>query len=422
MELLKNRPIFFALLLFLVVAANFYYFGYLDHRVKNLEGDETEFNMYARNITQNNIYSMDGKNFSAWREPGYILFIVLIYKIFGTENIMAVQIFQAFFLWLTALLLYLTFIRYGKPNVGILSSIFFAADPYFGHLSARLLPEVLFTFFLGLNFYLIVECIRQKGSRSLTLVLFGLAFGWLTLIRLHVLYLPFLLALMGYIWKEKFSVFTGKNGLKFIAAFLVPIFCWIFFIWQHTGKIMIQDTRADIHFYVRAQRVQDSWPNIIYYGVQQVKNTFLGVREDSWWQADYRFIINKYDPKLHPKSESIKIILAHPLKYAFGNVIEFLKLISIYHAFNAPHFSKYFRLGVYFILYISTLWTVYICWKKKEWPDIVMVSLLFAVYNLVLVSCFNTEARYNLPFHIFYMIIGAAGIVIYFEEKNKMSN
>lgn len=407
------------ILLMAVVAVNFYFFGYLDHRTIKLEGDESEYNSYAVNIVSHGIYSMDGKTFSAWREPGYILFISGIYKIFGVGNVRAIQITQTMLVLMTALFIYFIFARQKRPELGVIGSFMIVANPYFGHLSARLLPEIFFTFLLAGVLFLIISLVEIPHPKPVQLVYFGLALGVLSLTRLHFMYFPLALVGVGHIWQSRFSVFTGKNALRLLVAFIIPLAMWGLYCLGQSGKFMLQESRVEIQLFVRAQRVQEPWPELIRYTGFQIKSTFLGQINSWWWGKDYRYIIPKYNPLINTKSESISIILGNSTKYVLGNFVEFLKLISVYHAFAAPYFSKYLRVGVYLTLYGIFARGIFLCWNKKKITDTIAIAFLFILYNAAIISCFNAEPRYNVPFHIFYIVIGLTGLgMLSTDERN----
>ena len=73
-------------------------------------GDSEQYNLYAKNIALGNGYTADseGKGFSNYREPGYPLFLSLIYKTLGVENFKAVKMAQMVLLAITAFVVFKT--------------------------------------------------------------------------------------------------------------------------------------------------------------------------------------------------------------------------------------------------------------------------------------------------------------------------
>ncbi len=113
-----NKIVIIFLLVFLALA-NFILFGY---NSAPPDGDAVDYITYGRNLALGNGYSIDGKTFSTLREPAYSFFLFFIFKLFGIENLIAVKIFQAILLALTAFFVYLSFELYGRKKAGLIAA------------------------------------------------------------------------------------------------------------------------------------------------------------------------------------------------------------------------------------------------------------------------------------------------------------
>ncbi|MDI6767599.1 MAG: glycosyltransferase family 39 protein [Bacteroidota bacterium] len=109
--------------------------------------DAFEFHTLAKNLSEGNGFTLDNIP-TAYRAPGYPLFLSVIYKLFG-PNILIGQIAQAGLETIQCLLLFLLGRLLYSSLAGLISAAFWAAFPVSVVQSNFLMPEPLFTFLTG---------------------------------------------------------------------------------------------------------------------------------------------------------------------------------------------------------------------------------------------------------------------------------
>ena len=70
-----------------------------------VQSDAIHYDLLAKNLLHNKIFSLDGKTIFIQRSPGYPLFILSIYVLFG-ENVIAVQFAQILLMLCVCFLVY----------------------------------------------------------------------------------------------------------------------------------------------------------------------------------------------------------------------------------------------------------------------------------------------------------------------------
>ena len=160
----KNWAIF----IFLIILAgiNSYIFGL--SRPQGW-GDAIEYSAYAKNLVSLGKYSMDGVNFSSFREPGYPFILFLAYSFFGIETLLsflAVKISQILMLATGGFLAFKILTDFfGRRKMGILAGILTVLIPYYGYYAGDISTEMPFAFFLILSFFLILKRLYPEELR-----------------------------------------------------------------------------------------------------------------------------------------------------------------------------------------------------------------------------------------------------------------
>jgi 4-amino-4-deoxy-L-arabinose transferase-like glycosyltransferase len=135
-----------------------------------------------------------GREGTAWRPPGYPVFLAAIYRLAG-PSFAAARLTNVALGALSVLLLFAA----ARGALGRTSAFWAAGllafDPYLVHLSSRVLSETLFVFQVALAFALMVRA--QRGSAA-ALAAAALVWSWAALTRPAVF--PVLAALPFWLW------------------------------------------------------------------------------------------------------------------------------------------------------------------------------------------------------------------------------
>ncbi len=381
----------------------------------NLKGDDSNYNDYATNLVSGKGYSLDGKEFSAFREPGYPIFIAIIYKVAGINNFSAVRVVQIIILGLIGLFIYLSFELYQRKKWGTIAGITVILIPYYGYYTGQLFSELLFSLLLVVSFYLCLR-ILIRNSSSIWYVLLGLVFGYAVLVRTQLLLFPIVICLFA-IFIRSFSI---KKIVILLVTFLMVVMSWGSYVYHKTGHFYLTTSyRTGLNFYNRADRAGWSYGQLIsYYGYwisRSSSNGDIGDRisnyEDKLKAGYYNEIASGNLPN-EIQNRSLKTIFIHFDKYIFGSGIELLKLNYIDHIYAPSVDTRYLRVGFYIVLYLLFLYGIinFFRFKNTSLQTMVVLAGIYLVYNQLLVSAFDAIPRYNTPYLVFFLLVGLAGL------------
>jgi 4-amino-4-deoxy-L-arabinose transferase-like glycosyltransferase len=137
----------------------------LDNESPLVRGDTVEYNQIAVNLVQGEGYAyFDPPQPTAFRPPGYPVFLAAVYKVFGV-SLLAARFAQAFLRAGTCVLIFLTArVLFGTRAAGVaaVASVFYPFFLYYhvGPVAA----EGLYTFLLVLLLFLLQLGLRRRGS------------------------------------------------------------------------------------------------------------------------------------------------------------------------------------------------------------------------------------------------------------------
>lgn len=414
---------------FLVMIAPAIYF-FIGMPPPNIAKDAGQYNAFAVSLVEGRGYTLDGTTFSNFREPGYPLFIALIYGVFGTNNTLAVLIAQMILLGLLGFIVSRIFIALGEEWLGYIAGLSVALLPSYGHYAYSFWSELVFTFLLGLIFSITFKIVKGAGRAGWRwYALLGLFMGYATLVRLQLLFFLAFLTMCSLF----FAQFRSKESLKktglALAVFLVTISSWIFYVYEHTGAFSITTKeRAQTALYLRATRADLSYGGITQYAISWVKRSVTGGVNDEWIKKyDYKGLYKVYFGSIASTTESAAVtyewskrtILENPGHYLYGNVIEAMKLLYVEHDYS-DYFNRYLRAGMYLVIYSMFLFGLVQLLRVQQGRDCKILSflaLLFIVYNILVITPFDAIPRYNVPYLFLFMIVGFAGIALFIRRR-----
>lgn len=390
--------------------------------------DASEYSSYATHIVSGQGYTLDGKTVSIHREPGYPLFVALFYKMFGNKNVTAVFFMQAFLLGLIGLMSYLIFFKLNYPRIGFLAGTIISIFPMYGYYAGELLTEMLFTFLLMTIFYSIFLLLKTTGSyeKYLLSIIIGLLCGYATLVRVQFLFfLPFV-ALVFLLLRRYRFVF--KEMLLSLVIFLMVLSSWISYVYVQTGEIALTHGREGAILYSRVARTELSYTDQIRYMTAWLRRSIPG----SDWEHDpilskygwtgtslaYKKIATSVEAIAQIKKENIHTIVENPGHYIFGNAIELVKLLYLEHV-PSSILGPVLRASLYTVLYVWFLFGLLhlIRPTPKQELKMMQLSLLsFIAYNALTLSFLDTIPRYNIPYLVFFMLVGFIGLAIAQKE------
>lgn len=428
-SILKNDLAIFILML-LAASISFFLFGLNEYTVPS--GDSEQYNLYAKNIALGNGYTADseGKGFSNYREPGYPLFLSLIYKTFGVENFKAVKIAQMILLAITAFIVFKTFQLFNFTRTGLVTGSAFALLPLYAY-QANLLQSELWTIFLLISsFFLILKILGKKEGIS-HYILLGIVFALLGLTRVHTLLMPFIFAGIFY-WKNK----PSRHIITSMAIVAVTVLFWAIYVYSNIGTFAITKGRGELHLYTRSIRATLPYNQQIHYFVSWIKRSALHgasneilEKYDPWpLTIQYGALISEGRTEDELREESIARIKQNLGRYLFGNPMEIAKMMFVEHLFPpvSPLLNRTARVMIYLVIYLIFIIGVvssFMFSKNKQFYALINVGLIYIAYHWIVLSFFDVIPRFNTPYLGLYLIMGIAGIVNQIEGiKQKIKN
>lgn len=422
-----------AVFFFLVMVAPAIYF-FIGMPPPNIAKDAGQYNTFAVNLTEGRGYTLDGTTFSNYREPGYPLFIALLYSVFDTNNILAILIAQTILLGLLGFVISRIFAALGEEWLGYIAGLCVAVLPSYGHYAYSLWSELVFTFLLGVIFYVTFKIVRGVGVAGWQwYASLGFLIGYATLVRAQLLFfLPFLIVCSMFFERFRSKESLQKTGLALV-VFIITLSSWVLYVYEHTGTFAVTSKeRPQVALYLRAARAELSYGDMTQYALSWVRRSVTGGVNDEWVKKyDYKGLYKVYFGSLASTTESAaatfewskRTIIGNPGHYLYGNVIEVMKLLYIEHDYS-DYFNRYLRAGMYLVIYSLFLFGLVELWRAPNDRDLKMLSflaLLFIVYNILVLSPFDTIPRYNVPYLFLFMIVGFVGIALFIRSRRMRS-
>jgi len=190
-------------------------------------------------------------NFSFYRTPGYILFVGLIYKIFGVSPLMVKQIQLILIAFITAFMPLMGFVFWRKQGLigGILAGLLYFEE-YAKNLAqqtsitypAQIMTEILIAFWLFIWVWSFIYW--QKKTNVFKSLVLGLTTGVSLLIKGSNIFLPILVS--GYLMflglKKKLSF---NHLLAYILGVVLLITPYSIYATKKAGKFILLSTQSE---------------------------------------------------------------------------------------------------------------------------------------------------------------------------------
>ncbi|OGG72632.1 hypothetical protein A3A38_00115 [Candidatus Kaiserbacteria bacterium RIFCSPLOWO2_01_FULL_53_17] len=396
--------------------------------------DAADYSAYAKNLILGNGYSLDGIAVSIYREPGTSFYLVPFYTMFGIETpfaIFAAQVTQALLLGLLGFIIYRMVRWYSEWWLALLAGIAVCGLPIYGYYTVEIGAEMLFTFFIGVIFFICARIMRDpEHAPWYWFFALGLASGYQSLVRFQfVLFLPFIIFcyVCYFLYIRTLPPHTIRNVVIALVIFAAIPLSFASYIYANTGVFAVTDGRQNEMLYYRAVRAELSYGEITQYlrdwlwrSVSGGVNTpFLVKNEFKALGAEYEKMATTPEAVARIRAENIATILSRPGHYLYGNVVEVIKLAYLEHDYSES-WSRYFWPSLYVIMYSLFLFGMYQFFRTTGNWDVralVVLALLFSFYNVFTLSFLSTVPRFNTPYLFLYILIGFVGVVLFRRKR-----
>ncbi len=356
-----------------------------------LGGDAADYDRLARDLVEGRGYVTPSGRPTAWRPPGYPGFVAAVYAVAG-EHPEAVRVAQAVLGAATAGLVYLLASWFLGPGPALLAGTLATVDlaPLFA--ISRLLSETLFTFFLLLSVWLVVQALESSGRAARAWAFgAGIVLGLGALTRGVLLLYPLAL-IPAWLWSRRGS---WRTLLAVVAGFVLTLTPWT-----------VRNERA-LHAFVP---VATQGGLTLWAGNHPVDGWIFGlVPEDSTTRAAARL----------PEPEASRYLVGATARDLASNPVDLPRLIGLKTAFfwvpldweTLPWYGAFNPTYAF-----ELIWSVLLVWLlfrehdartrvRDAWPLWLPVAYLF-----VLALLFYGSPRLRLPIEPLLTLGAAAGL------------
>ena len=429
------------LIFFIAFATGFIFLISAGH---GLTSDDSQYDTLAWNLASGHGYSLDSHQpygATNLREPGYIVFLYLIYKIFG-HNVQIAYFIQILLFSLSCIFVFFITKKIFNEQIAKYAAILTAICPTLANYAVYLYSESFFIFLLTFSIFALIYA---KNSRSLYWYAFsGLLLGMVVLCKAVMLF---------FIVPAIFYLYSNNGRLKIIL--LVSVFCmavipWMFRNYYIFGTFNLA-SRGEMNLLIRAYKTdycfQDIKKTITYSYSEHLGSKFFpnptAMRaRDVLFQEDYR-VYNRYSELVKEGKSSSEIskiitqealykIKEHPIKYLLQTPVELFRLMlfmylpalwekNIVDRFidiqGGLSFLSIIR-GIYrsssFIVLLLAFVGMYarrMYWKK----DFIILAVI--LYINFIYSVLNAHSRYSIPLIPFYLMFASVGIMAILKRR-----
>jgi len=384
-----------------------------------------------------------------YREPGYPMFLGMIYVVFG-HNIQIVLFAQMLLHATTAVLVYYITRDMFTEKAAFFSGLAVALFPTLANMSAYILSETFFTFFLCLGLWCYSHALKKRKVGWF--VISGIVFGAMTLTKTAALFLP-----LGFVLATILMALAGRLGTKrLLACLTIFLLSFSLFVstWAVRNKALFNKASLTLRggdaLWSRAQKLDDSGETILAtacYSFSEYlgSKAFPGAAEkpERYLFKDFEkaaALRNEYSARGVPSEqfdeiltrEAVGSIAKQPLKYAAYTFIEAIKMTAFTYLpiLNEPAVRNIFAGMKGGVLMLSTikgvmrilaypillLFLAALIKHRALWDKWLLLCVAVVYFN-VIYSLLDAIGRYAVPLIPFYCIMAVAALVVDAEKK-----
>lgn len=384
----------------------------------------TEYDVIARNLIAGNGYSQEESppySPDMWRSPGYVIFLYIVYKIFGLYYL-PVKIIQAvLYAFVPLMIFYLSNRLFGK-KIAYISSFCMAVYPLSLVFVPVLWAEILAVFTMVLGIFFIEK--SKETDKKYFLFFSGLVIGYSLLVRPNMAILPLFIS-TAYLISEGLKK-SWKKIVIFNFAVILIWSPWIVRNYIVTKSFIPLTTEGSEMLYwasvEKGEYFENFWKN------SKMQKQYLNVQHEmskykpmgsQWREARARLFL-RY---------AIDNIKEEPLMYAISAFrriprmwISDLKPSGYYgkqHDFVFFGGKKALYALVKYFTILCLLLGAYGLWRvRRKWKQ--EIFLIVPIFYYIPTHMFiHVEARYTLPARPFLTIFGVIGALSILERLTK---
>jgi 4-amino-4-deoxy-L-arabinose transferase-like glycosyltransferase len=396
----------------------------IEQKILLFQSDGFFYNQIALDFLRT--FSFD--SIGIFRTPGYPLFLVLIYSIFGVKP--WVVIFFQFLLNIGSIsLLYLLGKAIFNKKIAIIASLFYLIEPYSVFYSSSLMSDGLFTFIFLLSMLMLVYGFKNNKLKYFCISAFLL--GVATLVRPITQYFPILVILFILFYKKITLSVRIKNISIYIFIFLIVLAPWLYRNYSKTHVLTLSSLSGGNLLFFNAA-VTESYKTGVAWDV--VREKFSEDSKKRGTDLSDNLSISAQMKNCIIFEKMAKEYLSKNLKYyivphIFGCIKVFLHSANrdipkgvrefFKDNFNPPITTDNFIKQKYLLVVVSIYLYLFFCYALFFYGAVLMVKekqIFYLIFILGILFYFVNicgvigHSRYKLPLVPFYTIISAYAV------------
>lgn len=378
-----------------------------------IKDDAESYVVIGRNLAQGNGFVFEaGRTPTAWRAPGYPVFLAGIFWL-TNGSLLAARLAQAFLWTLTAFVTYALGRRFLRPDTALIAAALAGLYPELLGMSGLLWSESVFVpLFLGAIYA--AFCNADKPQIKLT-VLTGILIGLAILTRSTAL------ILIPFVW---FAALTkGKTGAASLHAALVTVLavgitgCWTARNFAVLGEPILVESNTGYNLYVGNQ--PDTPVPFAWRRAEKLP-------DDAQYQS---LIANKNEAERYTTLTQFSLaeMKTHPmreLKLAIGKTFDFwlpdffIALNVKAGAFGTSYVKAWpavalVTISAYFVMLFAAMkrgWATRRTWETRA------IMFILALYTLPHLLVYGAS-RYHLPLLTLLFLLAAPTLQTWFSRR-----
>ena len=381
-NLKKNAKLFFYCLTIIFFLAGIIYSTILGNNLRYF--DEHEYYTLAGNLVSTFHYSLDGKNLTAFRPPGYP-FLLAFLKFCGF-NIILLRIINFVFLLLDILFVFRLLSHKVGEFSGLICLSLFIIYPVIFYTAGILYPQIFSSFLIVLIIYLLFNHMNLFIGKS---IFIGLISGLLILTAPIFIFSLLIIYIAAYRYMRRNKV---KVLLIIIITAASIVGLWSLRNYYVFNSFVFVSTNGGFNLILGNSK--NSEPNLgLNTNISQYDNGTKGLNEA---EIDTYYRDKAIEYVLHNKKKSIILYFRKVLNYFnFENLL--------YTKSESSEFRNLIMLISYGILLLILLGR-FILIKKVRMTGLEKLILIIYFSNAFFTAIFFTRIRFRVPFDILLII------------------
>jgi hypothetical protein len=349
----------------------------------------------AISVAGQGIFPISATSNANFIDRGYPLALSLGIKIFGLNNIVALQILNYIFWILSSWLVYLSLVKINSKYPSRLS-LLMLFSPLFMTFSAKIYSEPYATFGLSLLIYSVVHLLDQEKFIGHLSLLFG-AFILFSTKSIFILFVPIILIVL-LLNKRWIGILYLTISITILSPFLLS---------------SSKGGRSIYNLAIQSSKLEQSYDQIFacvpYYLSYPLGKTLLPKYEAVCHQNDPNPQMDGYDSNPYvlasAKRETgfnyfdwLKLVITHPIKYTIVILVSLSNIVFFEGVYPTILIKLPMLLMLPLFVICKIILSIYL------WSRVLVVAkkenkwwLLPLIYFVIIVTNFPIESRYFYP-------------------------